>query len=189
MAVTPWGSIIGGALGLGGSIYGTIQASNAAKKVKQNIENQQRENQNWYDRRYNEDPTQRADAQRLLTLTAERIKERNKAAAGAAAVAGGTEESVAATKEANAKALADTASQIAAQGDARKDAIEAQYMAKKDALNAQQNQAEMQKAQAIAQATGALGSAAMNAGTGVDEYLLDANGNAILPQQKKLNII
>lgn len=171
MAVTPWGSIIGGALGLIGTGFGVAQASKAAKQVKKNIEGQQAENQNWYDRRYNEDPTQRADAQRLLTLTAENMKRRNKAAAGSAAVAGGTEESVAATKAANAQALADAASQIAAQGEARKDAIESQYMAKKDALEAQLNQAEMQKAQAIAQATGALGSAAMNAGTSADDLL------------------
>ena len=41
---------------------------------------------------------------------------------------GGTDESVAATKEANSKALADATSQIAAQADARKDNIEATYM-------------------------------------------------------------
>ena len=47
---------------------------------------------------------------------------------------GGTDESVAATKEANSKALADATSQIAAQADARKDNIEATYMQNDNAL-------------------------------------------------------
>jgi len=176
------GSLIGSAIGLIGTGVGLAQASKAAKKAKENIEDQQRANQNWYDRLYNEDATQRADAQRLLTLTQENFKKRNKAAQGAAAVAGGTEESVAAEKAANAQALADATSRIAAAGEARKDAIEEQYMATQNDLNNQLNQTEQQKAQAIAQATGALGSAAMNAGTGVDEF----QGGSPLPNQKPL---
>ena len=64
------GSAIGGTLGIGASIYGGISASKSMKKIKKNIENQMRENQDWYDRRYNEDATQRADAQRILSITA-----------------------------------------------------------------------------------------------------------------------
>lgn len=131
------------------------------KKVKANIEQQQRENQDWYDRRYNEDATQRADAQRILTMTEESIKRRNKAAAGTAAVMGGTDESVAAEKAANAQTMADATSQIASNADARKDAIENQYMSRKADLNNQLNQVEQQKAKAISQAvqgmTGAAG--------------------------------
>ena len=77
------------------------------KKVKKNIEEQQRKNQDWYDRRYNEDATQRADAQRILTITQENIRQRNQQAAGTQAVMGGTEESVAAARAANNQALAD----------------------------------------------------------------------------------
>ena len=90
------GSAIGGALGIGASIFGGISASKAMKKVKRNIEGQMKENQNWYDRRYNEDATQRADAQRILTMTNENIRQRNQAAAGSAAVMGSSEESIAA---------------------------------------------------------------------------------------------
>ncbi|MBQ9636751.1 MAG: hypothetical protein IJV36_02490 [Prevotella sp.] len=91
------------------------------------IDGQQEQLQNWYDRNYNEDTTQRADAQRLLNYTAEQIKQRNKRAAGTQAVMGGTEESVAAEKEANSKALAEAASSIAASGVSRKDSIDAAY--------------------------------------------------------------
>lgn len=45
---------------------------------------QRRKNQDWYDRRYNEDATQRADAQAMLTRTAEAIRQRNLASAGSA---------------------------------------------------------------------------------------------------------
>lgn len=103
----------------------------------------------WYDRRYNEDATQRADAQRILTQTEESIKQRNKAAAGSAAVMGGTDESVAAAKEANNKALADATSQIAADAEARKDNIEATYMQNDNALVEQLNAIEQGKANAI----------------------------------------
>lgn len=146
------GSIIGGGLKVAGSIFGGISASKAMKRAKSNINNQLKDNQNWYDRRYNEDATQRADAQRVLTMTEESIKNRNKAAAGAQAVMGGTDESVAAAKEANNKALADTTSQIAAAADQRKDQIEQQYMSRKDSLNQQLNDLEMKKAQNTSQA-------------------------------------
>lgn len=153
--------LIGASLGAAGSIFGGISASKAMKKAKENIKRQMRENQDWYDRRYNEDATQRADAQRILTMTEDSIKRRNKAAAGTEAVMGGTDESVAAEKAANAQTMADATSQIAANADARKDAIENQYMSRKADLNNQLNQIEQGKAQAISQAvqgvTGAVG--------------------------------
>lgn len=148
--------MIGAAIGAGmsavGSIFGGISASKAMKKVRNNLNQQLSENQDWYDRRYNEDGTQRADAQRMITMVNESIKNRNQQAAGAQAVMGGTDESVAAAKEANNKALADTTSQIAAQSDARKDQIEQQYMVNKKDLNNQLNELQMQKAQATSQA-------------------------------------
>ena len=141
--------LIGSAIGAVGSIFGGIKASKAMKKAKRNIEAQRKKNQDWYDRRYNEDATQRADAQRILTQTEESIKQRNKAAAGSAAVMGGTDESVAAAKEANNKALADATSQIAADAEARKDNIEATYLQNDNALVEQLNALEQGKAEAI----------------------------------------
>lgn len=147
-----FGSAIGGALGIGGSIFGGITASKAMKKALKNVKNQLRENENWMDRRYNEDATQRADAQAVLEQAREMYAQRNRQAAGAAAVAGGTEESVAATKAANANALAAAVGSINRSADARKDAIEKQYMSNKSSLNNQLNNYEIQKANSIAQA-------------------------------------
>lgn len=152
--------LIGSAIGAAGSIFGGISASKAMKKVKRNIEAQRKKNQDWYDQRYNEDATQRADAQRILTQTEESIKQRNKSAAGSAAVMGGTDESVAAAKAANNQALADATSQIAANADQRKDNIEATYMQNDNAFVEQLNNVEQQKAQAISSAVQGVTSAA-----------------------------
>lgn len=146
------GSIVGGALGAAGSIFGGISASKAMRRVKKNLQAQKEANQNWYDRRYNEDATQRADAQRILTQTEESIRNRNRQAAGAQAVMGGTDESTAAAKAANAQALADATSQIAAGAENRKDQIEQTYQQRDSQINEALNNLEINKAQAISQA-------------------------------------
>ena len=152
--------LIGSAIGAAGSIFGGISASKAIRKMRKNIEAQRKSNQDWYDRRYNEDATQRADAQRILTQTEESIKNRNQQAAGAQAVMGGTDESTAAAKAANNQALADATSQIAVNADARKDQIEQAYKAKDDAYADQLNQLQQKKAEAIAGAVQGVASAA-----------------------------
>ena len=146
------GSIAGGALGAAGSIFGGISASKAMRRVKKNLQAQKEANQNWYDRRYNEDATQRADAQRILTQTEESIRTRNRQAAGAQAVMGGTDESTAAAKAANAQALADATSQIAVNAENRKDQIEQTYQQRDSQINEALNNLEINKAQAISQA-------------------------------------
>lgn len=147
------GSLVGGGLSAIGSIFGGISASKAMKKVKGNLEAQKQANQDWYDQRYNEDATQRADAQRILTKTEEMIKNRNRQAAGAQAVMGGTEESLAATKAANNQALAEATSQIAVNADARKDQLESIYQQNEAKLNDSLNNLEINKAQAVSTAT------------------------------------
>ena len=141
--------LIGSALGAAGSIFGGISASKAMKKAKKNVQEQMQKNQDWYDRRYNEDATQRADAQRILTMTEESIKNRNRQAAGTQAVMGGTDESTAAAKAANNQALADATAQIAVNGEQRKDQIEQQYLQRDAELNEQLQQLELGRAQAI----------------------------------------
>lgn len=153
------GSLVGAGLSAVGSIFGGISASKAMKKVKRNLEDQKKANENWYARRYNEDATQRADAQRILTKTEESIRERNRQVAGAQAVMGGTEESVAAAKAANNQALAEATSQIAVNAEARKDEIESQYQQRGAQLDAQLNDMEVNKAKAVAQAVQGLGQA------------------------------
>lgn len=166
------GALIGAGLGLASSIAGGIANRKARRKQEQMLAQQQRENQAWYDRRYNEDPTKRADTVRLLTQMQEQIKNRNRAAKGRQAVMGGTEDSTTAVKEANNKTLADTTSQIVAANEARKDAIEQQYQQNKRSIQGQQMQIEAEKSADTANAVaGVAGTAAniaatLDAGTG-----------------------
>lgn len=153
------GGIIGGATGALGGIFGGLSKNKMLKKQMAMINEQKRENQDWYDRRYNEDATQRADAQAILTKTADMIKQRNKQSAGTQAVMGGTEESVAAAKEANAKALSDATSQIAVAGAQRKDQIEGQYRERKQQLDETLRMLEGQKQSAFDIASNAVGGA------------------------------
>lgn len=146
------GSLVGAGLSAVGGIFGGISASKAMRNVKKKLQEQKQANQNWYDRRYNEDATQRADAQRILTRTEEAIRNRNRQAAGTQAVTGGTEESVAAAKAANNQALADATSQIAVNAEARKDQIEQTYRQRDAQIDETLTNLENNKAHAISSA-------------------------------------
>ena len=162
------GALIGAGLSVASSIAGGIANRKARRKQEQMIAQKQKENQAWYDRKYNEDPTKRADTVRLLTQMQEQIKNRNKAAKGRQAVMGGTEDSTTAVKEANNKTLADTTAQIVAANDARKDNIENQYMARKSQLQGQQMGLEAEKAADTANAVAGVAGTAANIAAAVD---------------------
>lgn len=162
------GSLIGAGLGLVSSIAGGIANRNARRKQERMLAQQQRENQAWYDRRYNEDPTKRADTVRLLTQMQEQIKNRNRAAKGRQAVMGGTEDSTTAVKEANNKTLADTTSQIVAANEARKDAIEQQYQRNKRSIQGQQMQMEAEKSADTANVVAGVAGTAANIAATLD---------------------
>lgn len=162
------GALIGAGLGLASSIAGGVANRKARRKQEQMIAQQQRENQAWYDRTYNADPTKRADTVRLLTQMQEQIKNRNKAAKGRQAVMGGTEDSTTAVKEANNKTLADITSQIVAANDARKDNIEQQYMNRKNQLQNQQMGIEAEKAADTANAVAGVAGTAANIAASLD---------------------
>lgn len=162
------GALIGAGLGLASSIAGGIANRKARRKQEQMIAQQQKENQAWYDRTYNADPTKRADTVRLLTQMQEQIKNRNKAAKGRQAVMGGTEDSTTAVKEANNKTLADTTSQIVAANDARKDSIEQQYRERKNQLQNKEMGLEAEKAADTANAVAGVAGTAANIAATID---------------------
>ena len=165
------GSLIGAGLGVASSIFGGISARKARRKQERMLAQQEQENQAWYDRKYNEDPTKRADTVRLLTQMQEQIKNRNKAAKGRQAVMGGTEDSTTAVKEANNKTLADTTSQIVAANEARKDAIEGQYQARKDAIQNKRMGLEAEKAADTANVAAGVAGTAANIASTIDSGL------------------
>lgn len=181
------GTLIGAGLGLASSIAGGIANRKARQKQEQMIAQQQKENQAWFDRKYNEDPTKRADTVRLLTQMQEQIKNRNKAAKGRQAVMGGTEDSTTAVKEANNKTLADTTSQIVAANDARKDNIENQYRARKSQLQGQQMGLEAEKAADTANAVAGVAGTAANIAAAVDSDGGKSKAPDMNVTQKQLN--
>ena len=181
------GALIGAGLGLASSIAGGIANRKARKKQEQMIAQQQRENQAWYDRTYNADPTKRADTVRLLTQMQEQIKNRNKAARGRQAVMGGTEDSTTAVKEANNKTLADTTSQIVAANDARKDNIEQQYMNRKNQLQNQQMGIEAEKAADTANAVAGVAGTAANIAAAIDSGVGAKKAPNMNVNQEQLN--
>ncbi|MBQ6955934.1 MAG: hypothetical protein IJP80_04895 [Bacteroidales bacterium] len=187
MAPVVAAALISGAVNLlktGGDLYSKNKASDAAQQGiqyqedKDGIINQEESRlQNWYDRNYNADTTQRADAQSLLNYTAEQIKKRNKAAAGTQAVMGGTEESVAAEKQANSSAMAETASRIAAAGASRKDNIDKTYLQGMQGIANQRlgqkdkmSDLELQRAGQISSAGSALGGLNIDVGSIVKSF-------------------
>ncbi len=130
-----WGSIIGAITGAGGSLLGSLGKQDEIDNKQHGIAELNKRNVAWYNRRYNEDPTQRVDAQRILSMTEDALRRRNKAAEGRKAVMGGTEESVASEKETSSKAIADVTAQIAASNERRKDQIEQQYLKRRNELD------------------------------------------------------
>ena len=181
------GSLIGAGLGLVSSIAGGIANRNARRKQEQMLAQQQRENQAWYDRKYNEDPTKRADTVRLLTQMQEQIKNRNRAAKGRQAVMGGTEDSTTAVKEANNKTIADTTSQIVAANEARKDAIERQYQQNKRSIQGQQMQMEAEKSADTANVVAGVAGTAANIAATLDAGMGGAKKAQNMNSTQQLN--
>ncbi|WP_180275101.1 hypothetical protein [Prevotella intermedia] len=173
------GTAIGAGLKIAGSIFGGIKASKAMRKYKQQIEQQKQENKSWFDRRYNENATQRADAQAALSNLREHLKRNSENVAGTQAVVGGTEESVAAQKAADANAMSNAVSNINAMGEARKDAIEQQYQEREDGLNAQLGKVQVGRAQNIANAVKGVSDAA----AGIAGYVDATEKEKIAKQQ------
>ena len=139
-------------LGLASSIFGGIAGARAAKKQQKAIEEQRKKNEEWYNRRYNEDATQRADAVSMLEKTKDFIKERNKRAEGVAAVMGTPASAVAVEKANNNAIIGDTTSQIVANNEARKDMIEQTYLERDDKYQEQLNKINQNKVNSISQA-------------------------------------
>lgn len=155
-----FGAIAGVALSAAGSLWGNSKRAKAARKQRRELAKQERRNQAWYDRRYNEDSTQRADTLRVLNRAEQILRDRNRYAQGAQAVTGGTDEAVAAQKQASTQALADAVGQISAASEQRKDAIEQQYMARQDQIDAQKAGLEAARDTNMAQAIQGLGGVA-----------------------------
>lgn len=146
-----------GALGLGlgaaGSSANFISQAKEARKRRRALDERERENEAWYNRKYNEVGTESATAQRALTAMRDAQQARMNRASGAAAVSGASSESVAAEKAAANKTIGDTVSAITARDDARKERIDNEYRREKRAIDNARDNISLQKQQNTAAAT------------------------------------
>ena len=133
------------------SVYGGIMAKRAAEETKQKLDKMKRENDNEDRRVSYRDPSQSIIAQYALRRTFDAIRDRNRQAAGTAAVMGGTP-GVAVEKAANAEQGAETAARVAASEAARQDQLRQQHVARKQQLEQEEYNLIQQKRQNIANA-------------------------------------
>ena len=160
--------LIGGIVGGVGSAVAGIVGGNATRKAARRneklLKEQEEQAKAWYDKQYNANYLDRSDARAAINQARELLNERYRAAEGAAAVAGGTAESVAQQKAAANETLADVTGNIAASADAYKDQVRANYEAQQDAITSKKMDINNQRAQATAQAAQGVANAAQSIG-------------------------
>ena len=158
--------------GLLSSLIGGRAASNAAKKAERRQRAQEAKENAWYNRRYNEDYIDTAAGQNLVRRAKEYARENWKKAAGAQAVAGGTDAATAMAKNAGNKMVGDTIANIAAQDTARKAQVDNMHRQAEANFAQMDMNREMQRAQNITNAAQNASNAMMSAASAVDQ----ANG-------------
>lgn len=130
-------ALMSAAASIGNGIFGAASARKQQRDQQRAIDKEKAEERAFFRRAYNEDATQRASNQRLLMRANEMNKKRSLAAAGKKAVIGGTDASQAAVQQANAEAMGNAVSDIAARSDDKKDALAAQHRRTMSGLNRQ----------------------------------------------------
>lgn len=155
-------------LGLSAASAGANALFGARERARQRriLREQEQDNQRWYNRRYSEVGTERADAKAALARMREAQSQRVANASGRAAVMGASGAAVAQEKQAANEALGNVVTNINAQADKRKDAIESQYMQTKNNIQAARNNMSAQTQANLANAaTGAMAVGASMMGT------------------------
>jgi hypothetical protein len=170
-------SAIGAGVGLASSLIGGASAARAQRAAEYRQRQQEAKEEAWYKRRYNEDYVDTAAGQNLVRRAKEFAKENWKKAAGAQAVAGGTDAATAMAKEAGNKMVGDTIANIAATDQARKDNVD-NMLRQAQANFAQMDMArEQQRAQNITNAAQSASNAIMSAAGAVDQASSPAKPN------------
>lgn len=159
---------IGAGLGVASSILGGISASKAARKAERRQRAQEAEESAWYNRRYNEDYLDTAAGQNLVRRAKEYAKDSWKRAAGAQAVAGGTDAASAMSKEAGNKMVGDTLANAAATDQARKAQVDNAHRAAQSQFAQMDMNRELTRAQNITNAAQQASNALIGAGAALE---------------------
>lgn len=143
-------------IGAGGAAIGAgitaLGGARAARQKKREIDKQERENNAWYDQRYNELGVERADAQAALSAMRAAQAQRMASARGASAVMGASAGSVAAEKAGANSAMSQTIGQINANAENYKQGIENTYLQRKNDISNMRLNTYEQQAQNLANA-------------------------------------
>lgn len=126
------GGLIGGAVGLGASIFGGSKAAKQRRKMNQYLNQQDTENKAWYNTNALSDYTQRADAQNLMGQLRNTLTKQNKIAANTAVVTGATPEQQAVKQEQSNKVISDTFSNLGSMGQQYKDRVTDKYLSRRE---------------------------------------------------------
>ena len=170
-------SAIGAGVGLASSLFGGIKAADAAREAERRQRAQEAKEDAWYTRRYNENYVDTAAGQNLVRRAKEYAKESWKKAAGAQAVAGGTDAATAMAKEAGNRMVGDTIANIAASDQDRKAQVDDMHR-QAQANFAQMDMArEQQRAQNITSAAQGASNAIMSAASAFDQASSPAKPN------------
>ena len=162
-------SAIGAGVGLATSLFGGTAAADAAREAERRQRQQEAKENAWYTRRYNEDYVDTAAGQNLVRRAKDYAREQWKKAAGAQAVAGGTDAATAMTKEAGNKMVGDTIANIAATDQARKDNVDNMHRQAQDKFAQMDMNRELTRAQNITNAAQGASNAIMSAASAVDQ--------------------
>ena len=162
---------IGAGVGLASSLIGGAAASRAAEEAERRQRAREAAEMASYTRRYNQDVTDTASGQNLIRLAKDHAKEQWKKAAGAQAVAGGTDAATQMAKDAGNKMVGDTIANMKAMDDARKDRIDAQHEANLNNFAQMDMEREINRANAITDAAGNASNAILQAASALEPDL------------------
>lgn len=162
-------SAIGAGVGLASSLFGGASASKAAREAEKRQRRQEAKENAWYTRRYNEDYVDTAAGQNLVRRAKDFAREQWKRAAGAQAVAGGTDAATAMAKEAGNRMMGDTIANIAATDQARKDNVDNMHRQAQEKFAQMDMNRELQRAQNITNAAQSASNAIMSVAGAVDQ--------------------
>ena len=140
-------------------IFGGIKSAKEAKKQQALINEQEKKNNEWYNRNYYQNYMDTTEAQAAMKRVENTLRRQNEQARATQTVMGGTPELAVAQQQANNEALADTATGLAAQSTARK--------AQVDAINIQNQNNITQQRIGQSQATEAGNANLMSSGLGI----------------------
>lgn len=155
--------------GIASSLLGGNSAAKQARRAQDKLDRDKASERADYVRKYNEDYVDTAAGQNLVRRAKEYARENWRKAAGAQAVAGGTDAAAQMAKDAGNKMVGDTIANMAANDTARKDRADEIHAQNERRFTQQEMAIANQRAQNITNAAQAASNAMMSIGSAVDQ--------------------